>query len=859
MASNTLYAPTLSSYMPAFLASSNSCRIYFSLSKFNTAADVKSAHISVVKQPSGLSVVETNSGARINNRYRNTGIIVNAEVHAADNDLYYVELFGNELKNNNYDKDSSSGITALGRVGFTAGWIYKIQIRLCGTENYTASSIGLAQWLVDNSNSFSEWSTVTLTKTIDDTRIQISTLDFDSSVINNVNEDKSLYLSTLDLKGKYSCKDTTELLYSYQLKLYGEDYIAADSEEGLLEDSGIKYGNQYEASQNEFGHTFKTELKDEQNYTLVFSYMTTNKYEKQLIIPFDVIVDELPEIDAEVYTIDSFSPYNHHKPETKNFMRVITDLATEEEEGYICLKLHTSSENLYNGVICLRRADSKDNFKTWQDIKLIYIKNQNINDISEVYDFAIESGIWYKYGIQTYSELGRGILKSMSVPVIRNFEHMFLLGENNQQLKIEFNPKINSYKYNVSDGKTDTIGGKYPFITRNGAVRYRTIPLEGLISFNMDENGHFITKDKVYGKEIADLHRAYEQEHGIDFYNYNYEKDFREEVLKFLLDGKPKLFKSPTEGNIILRLMDVSCTPNQQLARMIYTFTANGHEIAENTLENYVKYNFYDPGQYGEDEMSTEVRLGQYCGTIKLGENILAKVKEKYNFKNESLNLQEELVKLSNVRIEIQDGKGVTSNILQKPGYTLVYNNNIPINLFGPNEEYQFDEMIEIAADDNLHIVSAEEINPNTTVTIQMDYLYTVSIGAYTAKPVKSRIIRRNIGQIYDVFEPNTSLYNEIYYKYYIDWDNQYRKLYNLSSISIEAEPGATFSIKTKDNKEANKYIIGANGRVTLGDITTITAIDFIGYTTADGQAEEKAMQIMLDYTYSVISGEYIG
>ena len=34
--------------------------------------------------------------------------------------------------------------------------------------------------------------------------------------------------------------------------------------------------------------------------------------------------------------------------------------------------------------------------------------------------------------------------------------------------------------------------------------------------------------------------------------------------------------------------------------------------------------------------MSTEVRLGQYCGTIKLGENILAKVKEKYNFKNES-------------------------------------------------------------------------------------------------------------------------------------------------------------------------------------------------------------------------------
>lgn len=856
MASNTLYAPTLSSYMPAFLASSNSCRIYFSLSKFNTAADVKSAHISVVKQPSGLSVVETNSGARINNRYRNTGIIVNAEVHSAGNDLYYVEVFGNELKNNSYDGNSSS-ITSLGATGFTPGWIYKIQIRLCGTENYTASTVGLAQWLVDNSNSFSEWSTVTLTKAIPDTRIQINTLDFDSSVSNNVNEDKSLYLSTLDIKGKYSCDDTTELLYSYQLKLYGEDYIAADSDEGLLEDSGIKYGNQYEASQNEFSHTFKTELKDSQNYTLVLSYSTTNKYEKRLVIPFDVVVDELPEINADIYTIDRFSPYNHHKPETKNFMWDITDLATEEEEGYICLKLFTTSENLYNGVICLRRADSKDNFTTWTDIKMIYVKNQNLNDVDPIYDFAIESGVWYKYGIQTYSELGRGFLKTMTTPIIRNFEHMFLLGENNQQLKIEFNPKVSSYKYNVSDGKSDTIGGKYPFITRNGAVKYRTLPIEGLISFNMDENKHFITKEAIYGAEVASLHSAYERKHGIDFYNYNYERDFREKAIAFLIDGKPKLFKSPTEGNIILRLMDVSCTPNQQLSRMIYTFTATGHEVAENSLDNYLKYNFYTPGEYGADEMSTETRIGQWTGTVKLGENIISKIKEKYNFKNESLNLQENLLKLSNVKIEIQGKAGITSNIINEPGFTLVYNNSIPINIYGANPAYQFDEAIEIAAEDDLHVVSAGE---QGSVKIQVDYLYTVSIGAYTAKPVKSRIIKRNVGQIYDVYSPNTSLYNTIYYKYYVDWDNQYRKLYNLSSISIEAEPRSVFEIKGRADKTAGRFVIGPNGRLTLDDINAITALTYIGVQDKDTkEIHKKDIAIMVDYYYTVISGEYIG
>ena len=45
MASSVLYAPTVDTYMPAFLAAGNgtgeaSCKIYFSLSKFNTINDI---------------------------------------------------------------------------------------------------------------------------------------------------------------------------------------------------------------------------------------------------------------------------------------------------------------------------------------------------------------------------------------------------------------------------------------------------------------------------------------------------------------------------------------------------------------------------------------------------------------------------------------------------------------------------------------------------------------------------------------------------------------------------------------------------------------------------------------------------
>ena len=60
--------------------------------------------------------------------------------------------------------------------------------------------------------------------------------------------------------------------------------------------------------------------------------------------------------------------------------------------------------------------------------------------------------------------------------------------------------------------------------------------------------------------------------------------------MEFLIDGKPKLFKSPTEGNMILRLTDVNFTPNQSLSRLVYSFTASGNEIAEDNIKNHLKY-----------------------------------------------------------------------------------------------------------------------------------------------------------------------------------------------------------------------------------------------------------------------------
>jgi len=59
-------------------------------------------------------------------------------------------------------------------------------------------------------------------------------------------------------------------------------------------------------------------------------------------------------------------------------------------------------------------------------------------------------------------------------------------------------------------------------------------------------------------------------------------------VLEWLNNGEAKIFRSPTEGNYIVRLMNVSLTPNDTLGRMLHTFQCTAYEIAEWSFKNLV-------------------------------------------------------------------------------------------------------------------------------------------------------------------------------------------------------------------------------------------------------------------------------
>lgn len=842
MASKVIYPPIVESYMPAFQAGSSAARIYFSLSKYNSSTDFSSVHASVVKQDTGMSVVNSTSDS--NGKYRATGIILNlTPVKVLDEDnLYYIEIENEDLKSQ-YGSFS----------GWIPGWIYKVQIRL-STINYSPSSgLGQAAWLNAYASEFSEWSTVCTLKATGKIDYEIPILNIDTRNTNskaNKNINKVLYLSTLELFGHfYREEDPSELIKYYEFILYDEN-------DKILEETGKVYTNQYQDNDS-FNYIFKTELIDQKSYKLAFIFETINEYiggfykteEKDNRFSFVVSQTIIDRINCEIKTAE-------HDPE--GILKNITSVHQEEEEGRIGLKLFSTETTPFNGNICIRRSDSKSNFQLWTDIKKLSIKNKDINDYDLFYDYTIESGIWYKYGVQLVDNDGnRGILVQTQ-PVMRNFEYSFLLGKDNVQLKLMFDNTMESYNYQISDAVSETIGGKYPVITRNAATRYRTFPINGLISFWMDENKIFCDKKVIYEYEdIINLYNNYNIANNIIQYDYIFEREFRERVLSFLQDGELKLFKSPTEGNIIVRLTDVNCSPDQSLNRMIYSFSATAYEMAESNMENYLKYNFYETGDYESDFSTYETKLGQLVMNFPVGTNIIKEIYNKYDGQGNNFGgYTKSLKSIHHLKITFEDEPLRTQNAA---GATIIGNtfsvNNKLFSVYDQNREYEFDDRLIYTTNNNISFLGDSEGNVNT-IKATVDFLYDITTEIYKEKQIQAEEFDLGWGQLYGNYSSETNLYREIYYKYNIETEDEFRQLNNITAIRIETDPNAVFRIKDRADTVGELHYVDATGILYIEGLESISDIIYVGVN--DGVAIiDKDLDISLDYRYTVVSGLY--
>lgn len=412
-------------------------------------------------------------------------------------------------------------------------------------------------------------------------------------------------------QGQYYNEDSTEKVHSYRFDLYDPD-IGTDpiySSGWLLHNNeNDKDGTKYSFDNFELNYY----LEEDKTYLLSYKIKTINDLE----------------IESDRYKICNSKTID---PEIKG------DLIAElnRDNAYINLKIAAPSQEKVSGHFRIVRASSENNFATWETITAFSCNEKPVDALSWK-DYAIRHGDTYRYAIQQYNAYGfYSNKKTATADVEAVFDDAFLF-DGKRQLKIKYNPKISSFKTNVLEQKTNTIGAKFPVFSRNGYVSYKEFPISGLISYLSDEENLFMT-DVELGLNSLDLVRqetpadatwlesfkieivdsegheftiqnddGIEQTHkyqienarqrttNLTDYNITAERNFKMAVLDFLTNGKPKLFKSPVEGNYIVYLMNSSLAPNDTLGRMLHTFSTTATEIENYSYDGLRKQNIIE-------------------------------------------------------------------------------------------------------------------------------------------------------------------------------------------------------------------------------------------------------------------------
>lgn len=382
------------------------------------------------------------------------------------------------------------------------------------------------------------------------------------------------YFKNKDFIGEFFSEDSSEKVYSYE-------FILTDSNENIIDTSGLQLHNSQ--SDTRPGESidiwsFSKDLNEYEAYYLIYKVITNNN----LILSSD---------RYKILQTESV-PINFSG-------NLITELNIDE--AYVSLYLEPIKNQILSGNYIVSRTDSNSNYSNWEIIYDFSLESYTFGDQGKILiweDYTCQHGISYQYSLQAYNSYGLYSERKLNNEKIKiDFEDIFLF-DGERQLKIQFNPKISSFKTNILETKTNTLGGKYPFIFRNGIVDYKEFQLSGLISFLMDSSENFL--QGIRTSELFQPRDKTPSEYWIfkDFYtNLNYEniyceKIFREEVFKWLTNGKPKLFRSPTEGNFLIQLMNVSMTPNDTLGRMLYTFNSTACEVDDCNLLTLSKYGF---------------------------------------------------------------------------------------------------------------------------------------------------------------------------------------------------------------------------------------------------------------------------
>ena len=800
---NILFPPVIDTYAPAFLIGSssivkNTCKLYFSLSNYNSINEIRNVQVSIANQKTNESVL---------NKTKYPCEIMLTPIYTdttrVSDDKYYIEIVSGDIED-----------------GFEINQYYKVQLRFTGADA-TSVSLDTPQaidsWLANPANlsNFSEWSTVCLIRGISTPSINIVGFD-------NIADVTFLSISNVDIVGKLTFANAAEkdTLKQYQIKLYNEL-------DELLTDSGIIYTNNY-SNPNEINYTIKYSLNESDTYYFTLDYETNNMYSDSVFYKFTVVQDYADKIAARMTAIEDVN------------------------NGRLGIHLEAlDGSGIFTGNITIRRCSSETNFTIWEDVHTATFDGTTPLNYTW-WDMTIKSGVYYKYLAQRRTSVGqRGIaLHLEKEPFMLLFDDMFLTG-GNEQLNIRFDPSVSSFKRVVSEAKIDTIGSKDPHVTRNANTGYRQFPIGGTITHLMD-NANLITSCEEVFKDSLQNYKEFNEEHRInDFNDWTYEREFREKVMDFLYENKVRLFRSATEGNILVKLTDINFTPNATLGRRIYSFTATANEIDECSIENYDKYGIQGIGEYSQLLQMKDNYVGQYNEIIPAKTEVLELIKEKYEkYAKEGFKIN--LENLDFLRIEMEtppylikegadgpyaiddtgsDREDSTSAIL---GY-LVYINDEPI-VINPEGIYELKGSNVLITS----LVFEKECKTN------ISYHVNINQTEDSSKVMKTSSFFKRAGQLWGAFEPDKSIYQMIWNKYYENYTDYIQSMLSLDGVRIEAEPGTVIYVKETADTDFQRHVIGETHTLELNSKdTAIEGLYFIGVHLEEANEYEQQRDII--------------
>lgn len=431
---------------------------------------------------------------------------------------------------------------------------------------------------IDLGDNVGYYSTIAIVKfTIEPT---VSILDLNRYQTNN---DISHYV------GQYvNLGDVTEKAYQYK-------FTFRDIDGNILETSGWRMHNantNTELGKSTDAYDLLYDVKPDTKYSMQYSVLTNNNLEVsspryQLVgnasIPPEISADLMADLDYDNGCVNLRLK--------QSYLKIIDPLTGQREAPKL------------SGSFILSRSSSSENFTIWTRLYTFHLTGQLPEGII-FSDYTCEHGQTYRYALQQYNENGiystrmlaeifekndDGELVGTEVTdVIVNFEDMYLY-DGEKQLRIRFNPEVSSFKTVLQESKKTTLGSQFPFFFRSGIIEYKEFPIKGLISYLTDNDEKFLNR-------INDLKMPKDWQDTTDLTDENiiYERKFKLAVLDWLNNGEVKLFRSPAEGNYLVRLMNVSLAPqnSNSLSRMIHTFSCTATEVDTYSPQKLQDYGF---------------------------------------------------------------------------------------------------------------------------------------------------------------------------------------------------------------------------------------------------------------------------